>query len=254
MSEQYTYVANHRFVACLDILGFKALLKRFGTERLAAVYARARDLSFEEKLQVRDVQTIIKEFEESLFGSIAPTSSKTTTVAVQERIYTQLELLTLFSDSIFIFTRDRSNEAFDQLVRFSNILFQIFLALGLPIRGGIGEGVCVIDANKEIYLGNAIVQAYLLEQSLDIIGIAIHENIELPSLELVNAAVSMKSGQSQNMRIARGTVTDPASREEIRKGFIKLEEQAPSHLKRRYELSRPIVSIMVTGVVDELFK
>lgn len=146
----------YRWIALLDILGFRHMLETrsladvaFLVERLVAA-ARPRD---------RELHYAI--------GRTSKTKN--------------LKLGHLhFSDTILLWTpplHRKDTELNTQLVLnlCQSVANLIGMALinGLPLRGGLAEGECYIDSKKQIVVGQPVVDAYRLEQEQEWIGAAL---------------------------------------------------------------------------------
>ena len=73
--------------------------------------------------------------------------------------------LAWFSDTILIFTREDSEAAFQELIRcLSWLIFETTLGGGTRIRCGVSFGEAFIDPGNSLIIGQAIVDAYHMEQ------------------------------------------------------------------------------------------
>ncbi len=136
-----------RFVACLDILGFK---DRVANSTHGEIYQ-----SLEKFSQFRDI--------------VESTNLLTNSVKV-----------VLFSDSIFIFSKDNSVESFDDIVKSTSFLLNISLRdnVLLPLKGSLAYGKLTVDTINQIYFGQALIDAYLLEQEIHYLGVVTHHSFE----------------------------------------------------------------------------
>lgn len=85
-----------------------------------------------------------------------------------------------FSDTIMLWTPpmdpddgDFNVHAFFQLCNTVADLIALALINGLPLRGGLAVGECYLDAAKQVVVGQAIVNAHLLEQEQEWLGAAV---------------------------------------------------------------------------------
>jgi hypothetical protein len=108
--------------------------------------------------------------------------------ARQERRKSALELwrsrVRIFSDSIFVFldrrapTPDLEAAAYSLDGRFvADVAASVsrkLWAAGLPHRGGIAFGKCLVDSANSVFVGEAIVHAYETAQAQEWLGFAVH--------------------------------------------------------------------------------
>lgn len=92
-----------------------------------------------------------------------------------------------FSDTILLYSKPVPfpvNEAHefqvrieaDAFFRYSAVLQAQALLAGLPLRGGIAFGECVVAPTRGVFVGPPIVDAYLLSEVQDWIGVALHDS------------------------------------------------------------------------------
>lgn len=70
-----------------------------------------------------------------------------------------------FSDSVILVTKDNSKKAFNKLTKAVSRLIQLSLKMELPIKGAISQGHLTLDENRQLVFGQALVDAYLLEEN-----------------------------------------------------------------------------------------
>lgn len=127
-------------------MGFKAFIAEEGINE---VYS-----------QLRKVQTSILNQEKMGFG------------------FSRLKSI-IFSDSFFFYTDSDSKEDLNTLILNMSIQQSILFKLGLPFRGAIAAGEAIIeeDVDKPIFLGQPLIDAYLLEQEINFYGMLIHHTV-----------------------------------------------------------------------------
>lgn len=179
-----------RFVACLDILGFKKALECRGTVQVAHSLASASYIV--QILHGRDVKLSQQDARD--FGPLLMH-------ALKDLPFPGVQHLISFSDSIILFTEDDRQESLVSLCEFSNLIFQLFLLHKLPLRGAIAKGSAIINRDLDLYVGTAIVEAHLLEQSLDLVGIVLHPTLQCDSASPAN--ITKKTGEQQLMLVPR---------------------------------------------------
>lgn len=227
-------MTKERFVAFIDILGFKKLLKTPGAEKLLSILQPCmRSIKMAHAMDL-DVTTTT-----SINGK---TVSKKTKVSPK---YFALEELQVFSDSIFLFSKSNTNADLIQIVDFSIIIFERLLRAGIPSRGVLTFGECLIDKELNIFLGKALTHAYLTEQNLDIVGLVIDLDGEISAYKKL--PVKAKCGKSHEYYIPSPSpdLFFDINKENAMKEFKKLTEES-GDLKHRYENSIEIVDTMLT--------
>ena len=94
-------------------------------------------------------------------------------------------MFTMFSDSIIILSSDKTKETFKQIVNIASKVVEKAIEIGLPIKGAIACGECTaINSNKPLYFGQNIIDAYVLEESIEIYGVALHNTVEKLAVEM----------------------------------------------------------------------
>lgn len=140
---------NKRFICFLDIMGFKDMVMR---ESHAEIYELLVQLS---------------NHRSSLENPNLPTK------------YDSDSLKTVsFSDSIIIFTKDDSIECLELLSVSSSWLFAKAMESGIPLKGAISLGEMSTNITKQIFFGQPLIDAYLLEEDVAFYGIVIHNTVE----------------------------------------------------------------------------
>jgi len=136
-----------RFVAFLDIMGFKDFVARNSHEKIA--------------VEMLKVDNHIKEISKSN-GLISSDSI----------------IVTTFSDSIIIFSKDESIPSYIDFCSVVGKLFCKIIGDSLPVKGGIAYGDITVNQSRQIYFGQPIIDAYLLEEEVNYYGIAVHNSVE----------------------------------------------------------------------------
>ncbi|NML57814.1 hypothetical protein [Chryseobacterium cheonjiense] len=145
-------VTNKRFVAFFDILGFKDLVLRNTHE---TIFEKLNEIS-----NLKDglnPNIIDKEFSND---GIKP-----------------LEVVT-FSDSIVIFSKNNTVESFKIFIQSVNWFFSQIIEKEIPIKGAIAYGDISIDSVKQIFFGQPLIDAFLLQEDVDYFGVVAHNSID----------------------------------------------------------------------------
>jgi hypothetical protein len=108
----------------------------------------------------------------------------------------------LFSDTVLLYSSDDSQQAFEFMILAAQSLLGINLSYGLPLRGAITKGDVFVE--NDVFIGKAIVDAYLMEQQQDWAGCWVADdcvsdpvkaaNPEFVSHALTQYKIPLKSG------------------------------------------------------------
>lgn len=140
---------NRRFITYLDIMGFKDYIARTKHEVVYTTMKRLSDLK-----QVSKILTDVL-YDESI-------------------LYT-----TSFSDSIIIFSRDNSKESLEAISYATSFILAKAAKDRIPMKGAIAEGQLTVDKSKQIYFGQPLIDAYLLQENeVNYYGVVCHNSVE----------------------------------------------------------------------------
>ncbi len=84
----------------------------------------------------------------------------------------------IFSDSIYFFTSDDKQTTLKALIEILSKVMKYALSVGLPMKGAIAKGEVSIDLVKNLTFGQPLIDAYLIEESIVLYGIVIHNSVE----------------------------------------------------------------------------
>ena len=147
---------SFRYVALCDVLGFRALLANRGVDWINEQY---RNLMSDVR-QASRYEARSQVFSDSILMYSKPLHEPTvradgTRISVHE---------------------DALRHEVDGFLAWVAHVVRAALKHGLPLRGGIAAGPCAISARQQLFVGEPIVDAYLVEQSQDWAGVALHES------------------------------------------------------------------------------
>ena len=141
-------VKTKRYVAFLDVLGFKDYVLRHSIDE---VYNRLQTLNgFRPEEGERDYDS-----------------------DAEKRIK-----FSIFSDSIFIFTRDDGFVTLRHFLSYVKRVMRMALRSEIPLKGAIAYGDIVVDEERNLFCGQPIIDAYLLEEDLQYMGVVFHHTFE----------------------------------------------------------------------------
>lgn len=225
-----------RYVASLDVLGFTTAL-RSNLIGLTTAYATAINIA--RRAQTASRVILSNPGVTSIDGSPQD--------AVEIAIYQRIFHLAVFSDSIFVFTDDESTESLAELCEFCFVIYREFLAQGLALRGGIAAGEAIVAPDESLYVGQAIVDAWKIEQSLDVTGIVLHPglNCEATTEALATFKVAGQIERKRELRLVPNHRSNLVTAEiSHNRQFQILRQQAGPSYRQRYEYSEPVVAAM----------
>ena len=141
-------VKTKRFVAFLDILGFKDYVLRHNIDE---VYNRLYTLN----------------------GLRPEEDGSDYDKDIEKRIK-----FTIFSDSIFIFSKDDTFVNLRHFLSYVKKVMRMALRKEIPLKGAIAYGDIVVNDELNLFCGQPIIDAYLLEEDLQYMGVVFHHTFE----------------------------------------------------------------------------
>lgn len=196
-------VTDKRFVCFLDIMGFKDMVMRNSHEN---IYKMLEE--FSKHRATLESKNLPSEYE--------PESMKTVS----------------FSDSIVIFTKNDSTKCLKLLTIAVSWLFGKAMEAGIPLKGAIAHGDMSVNITRQIFFGQPLIDAYLLEEDLFFYGIIIHNTLEkflnqnaepfVGRNRYVDCLVPFKSGKINHYILDWVTVIDGENEFEKKNEAFKL--------------------------------
>lgn len=139
-----------RFIAFIDILGFRDIIN---------------------KNTLQDIDRLLKIIPYSL--------NQIKSDKVLEQNYPNIQIKSsVFSDTIILFTENDESISLDKLLISTSFLIRNALQENLVLKGSISYGDVAIDETNNLFYGQPIIDAYLLEQEVSYIGVVIHNSVE----------------------------------------------------------------------------
>jgi hypothetical protein len=83
-----------------------------------------------------------------------------------------------FSDSIFLFSEDDSQESFEIFTMANFWLFGHIISRSIPLKGAIAYGLISVDIDNQLYFGQPIIDSYQLQDEIFYYGIVAHHSFE----------------------------------------------------------------------------
>ncbi|CAM4116222.1 hypothetical protein FLAN108750_11165 [Flavobacterium antarcticum] len=141
---------SKRFVCFLDIMGFKDLVMRNSHKD---IYELLNKLS-KHRDDLENTSSLPEQYDSDTLKTVS------------------------FSDSIVIFTKDDRPECFEVLTFAVGWLFSQSLIDGIPMKGAIAFGEMSVNISSQIFFGQPLIDAYLLEEEVNYYGIVVHDTVE----------------------------------------------------------------------------
>lgn len=92
--------------------------------------------------------------------------------------------LAQFSDSVVLFTKDAKPESLKDIANVACHIMRESIKLQIPMKGAIAQGEITCDLSKQLFFGQALIDAYLLEENIYYYGIIIHNTAESSVINL----------------------------------------------------------------------
>jgi hypothetical protein len=153
--KQYAWnITGKRFVAFFDILGFKDRVMRESHEKIY------KDLA--------GIQVNEKKLEKVLENQAV------------KNIFNNSEIYVVkFSDSVVLFSKNDTIDNFILFLISARFLFYSFLKRNFLVKGGMAYGEISLDKENQLYFGQPIIDAFLLEEEVNYIGVVAHNSIDM---------------------------------------------------------------------------
>ena len=117
-------------------------------------------------------------------------------------------MLAQFSDSIVLFSNDDSPRSLQMISRVASgiMMSAIHREKPIPLKGALAEGHITCDMSKQLFLGQVLIDAYLLEENGQYYGIIVHHSAEetvknMQSDLFANLKSPLKSGFIEHYNI-----------------------------------------------------
>ncbi|MEP7230323.1 MAG: hypothetical protein ABI691_08735 [Ginsengibacter sp.] len=144
---------DERFVVFLDIMGFKDFVARNSHD---FVYNMMKSLSKSKKV-------IEATFLDDELGAEYKTKD----------IYT-----TSFSDSIILFSSDDSSLSFEMIITSAAFFISEAMKNSIPMKGAMAYGTISVDKIQQIYFGQPLIDAFLLQEEVNYYGAILHNSVD----------------------------------------------------------------------------
>lgn len=143
MEENKWIETTDRFVAFFDIMGFKDMVARNAHEEV-----------LEKMMIISRVKDSIQAHNNKIIKSV------------------------LFSDSFLLISNRNTDNDADQMMRNAVAFVGYCLSNNIPVKGCITHGKMTADFNKSIFFGQPLIDAFLLQEELQIYGCVLHHSFD----------------------------------------------------------------------------
>ncbi len=189
-----TPISTNRYVVFLDIMGFKDRVARTKHPDLLELLSKFND----------EITRIIGQFKDSKLQ------------------------LAQFSDSIVLFSNDTTQNSLMNIARAARGIMQNAIKQGIPLKGAIAQGEITCDMTKQLFFGQALIDAYLLEENVQYYGVLVHHSAEKDAQYIPNLfrdiKAPLKSGKISHYELSwyADDLTDIQALEEIKEKLSEI--------------------------------
>lgn len=147
------------------------------SERVAR--STADDLYKELTAFNKDIAQIISSTEKVEIEPIADQEGFSKSSIIGEEVENAV-LLAQFSDSIVLFSNDNSLKSLQTISKVAAdiMMSAVHREKPIPLKGALAKGYITCDMSKQLFFGQALIDAYLLEENLQYYGIVVHHTAE----------------------------------------------------------------------------
>lgn len=143
---------DNRFVAFLDLLGFKDKVMR-----------KTHDKIYEELTKISKLRDLVE---------------NKSVLKKKKRFFDSDVYVVSFSDSIVIFSKNDSFENFEYFLIALRAIFSNSIRANIALKGGFAHGEISLNKTEQIYFGQAIIDAYLMEEDVNYLGVVADSSID----------------------------------------------------------------------------
>lgn len=141
-----------RFVAFLDLLGFKDKVMRKTHQEI-----------YEELGKISKLKELVE---------------KNTMLKQKKRFLDADVYVVSFSDSIVLFSKNNSFENFEYFLIALRAIFSNSIRARIALKGGMAYGEISLNKTAQVYFGQPIIDAYLIEEDVNYLGVVAHDSID----------------------------------------------------------------------------
>ncbi|HLP54383.1 MAG TPA: hypothetical protein VK151_05105 [Fluviicola sp.] len=208
-------ITTNRFVAFIDIMGFKDMVMKMS------------------HAEIYKIMRAIDEAKNSNEGILKDSKNNL------------LVRTTTYSDSIMLYSKDKSASSFTALIiAVSGLTNDLFIE-GIPHKGAIAYGKMTLDRERSIFFGQPLIDAYLLQEELHFYGVIIHGSVERAMNKHLNDAAFiikydcyLKNGKSNHYTVypifvdSEGAENYSDDHKLVVNSLVKMRHKTSGHLRR----------------------
>ncbi len=193
---------DNRFVCFFDIMGFKDMVMRNTHNE---IYELLIELS-KHRATLENAKGLPEQYDSDSLKTVS------------------------FSDSIVIFSKNDSLECFEIMTNAVSWLFSKAIEQGIPMKGAIALGEMSVNISRQIFFGQPLIDAYLLEEDVGYYGIVIHDTVEkylnnantklIPNDIYIDCITPLKSGNINHINLNWTTWVPDSEKNLIKKNII----------------------------------
>lgn len=209
-------VTTERYVAFLDIMGFKDMVARNSNNYVYNIMRKVVEAA-----QVSAERFGIDDSSDKIIDNVR---------------------VTTYSDSIMIYSRNASPKSLYNFNAVSAAIYEELLINEIPFKGAVAFGLMTLDFNSSIYFGQPLIDAYLLQEELLFYGIVVHASAEMNKGYKRNESVfeypcPFKNGKSSHLTIYPVSLlidylAGVDDYQKIRNGVLKLRLKTSGALRK----------------------
>jgi hypothetical protein len=154
---------SERYVAFLDIMGFKDRLLRDGHEKVKDMFRKLK----------RTTKLINHEAINENLRYVFKSQLKNDTISISSYIHP-----ITFSDSIIVISRDDTETSAYCITVFLASILSTAFKRAIPMKGAIACGQMTVNISESIYFGQPLIDAFELQQELQLYGVVLHHTCE----------------------------------------------------------------------------
>jgi hypothetical protein len=227
-------VTCERYVAFIDIMGFKDMVARSSHEEIYDM--------------MKNINKVKRELENVKWTDIDDRITKST----------------FYSDSIIIYSKDNSINSAQNINSTISALTNDLLASGIPHKGAIAFGKMTRDERRSIFFGQPLIDAYLLQEQLNLYCIVVDASaehqfekqnlIDNEKLMLKNYLCNFKLGASNHLTIpplfagVENADSEPSKKQKKRliEGIKRLRHKTSGHLRKYVDNTEAFIKYVET--------
>ncbi|WP_047544855.1 hypothetical protein [Psychroserpens sp. Hel_I_66] len=222
---------DNRFVAFFDILGFKDMVQTKTHSQILKT--------------LEQLKTYVEKLEGIEWGEEQEKKSKLKIAKNQTRSVT-------FSDSFMFFSKKDTIEDFSKIIVDSWFFLKKAAKLKIAVKASISFGEITVDFDKNLFFGQPIIDAYLLHEDLNMLGVILDHKAENQMKTYDKNVMLNNSLKFRKVNLKYGSVTHTI----LGSNSVKILEEFIELFKEMYTITsgKPRIYIDNTVAFYQLLK